>query len=63
MTGYHVYYGKSQPLTVYMTVSGAANTNYEFQALASGTWMFAVTALAADNTESPQSPIGTKVIP
>jgi hypothetical protein len=62
LTGYHVYYGNSQPLTQYMTVSGATTTTYEFTQLAAGTWIFAVTAMAADGTESAQSPIGTKTI-
>jgi hypothetical protein len=64
LTGYNIYYGQSSTLTTPShSVSGATNTTWTTPPLTAGTWYFAVTAVAADGTESSQSPIGTKTIP
>jgi hypothetical protein len=44
------------------SVSGATTTTYEVTGLATGTWYFAVAAVAADGTESAQSSVGSKSI-
>lgn len=63
LTGYHIYYGMTQgALTDSVAVSGAATTTYEITGLTTGTWYFAITADAADGTESTQSSIGSKTI-
>jgi len=63
LTGYTIYYGTTQgALTQSVIVSGATTTTYEFTGLTSGTWYFAMTADAADGTQSGQSNIGSKTI-
>jgi hypothetical protein len=63
LTGYHIYYGTTAgALNQSVTVNGATTTSYEITGLASGTWYFAVTAIAADGTESPESNVGSKTI-
>jgi Fibronectin type III domain len=63
LTGYHIYYGKTEgALNQSIVVSGAGTTSYEITGLSSGTWYFAVAAMAADGTESPQSNVGSKTI-
>lgn len=63
LTGFTIYYGTSQDtLTQSVVVSGATTTTYEFTGLTTGTWYFALSADAADGTQSAQSNIGSKTI-
>jgi Fibronectin type III domain len=62
LTGYHIYYGTSAAALNQSIVVGASTTSYEITGLSSGTWYFAVAAMAADGTESPQSNVGSKTI-
>jgi len=63
LTGYHIYYGTTAgALTQSIVVSGATTATYEITGLASGTWYFAVAAMAADGTESAPSNVGSKTI-
>jgi hypothetical protein len=63
LSGYTLYYGTTESaLTQSVAVSGAATTSHEITGLAAGTWYFAVAAMAADGTESPQSSVGSKTL-
>jgi hypothetical protein len=63
LTGYRVYYGTSaDALTKTIDVSGAAVTSYEITNLTSGTYYFAVAALAASGAESSLSDTASKTI-
>lgn len=63
LTGYHIYYGTTEgALSQSIVVSGASTTSYEITGLSSGTWYFAVAAMAADGSESAQSNVGSKTI-
>jgi hypothetical protein len=63
LSGYHIYYGTTEgALTQSVVISSASTTSYEITGLSSGTWYFAVAAVAADGTESAQSNIGSKTI-
>ena len=63
LTGYHIYYGTTEgALNQSIVVNGASTTSYEVTGLSSGTWYFAVAAMAADGTESPRSNVGSKTI-
>ena len=63
LTGYTIYYGTtSGSLTQSVVVSGASTISYTITGLAAGTWYFAVTADAADGTQSAMSNLGSKTI-
>jgi hypothetical protein len=63
LSGYRIYYGTTEgALTQSVVISSASTTSYEITGLSSGTWYFAVVAVAADGTESAQSNIGSKTI-
>jgi hypothetical protein len=63
LTGYHIYYGSTEgALNQSIVVNSASTTSYEITGLSSGTWFFAVAAVAADGSESAQSNIGSKTI-
>lgn len=63
LTGYHIHYGTTAgALTQSVAISGASTTSYEITGLSSGTWYFAVSADAADGTESAPSNVGSKTI-
>ncbi|MGB6309578.1 MAG: Calx-beta domain-containing protein [Steroidobacteraceae bacterium] len=62
LSGYHVYYGTSQSAMTESISVSAGTTTCEITALGSGTWYFAVAAVAADGTESAKSNIGSKTI-
>jgi hypothetical protein len=63
LTGYHIYYGTTAgALNQSIMVNGAGTTSYEITGLSSGTWYFAVAAIAADGTESAPSNVGSKSI-
>jgi hypothetical protein len=63
LAGYHIYYGTTaSALSQSIVVNGASTTGYEITGLSSGTWYFAVAAVAADGTESAQSNLGSKTI-
>jgi hypothetical protein len=63
LTGYTIYYGTAQDaLTQSVVVSGATTATYEISGLAPGTWYFAMSADAADGTQSGQSNIGSTTI-
>jgi hypothetical protein len=63
LSGYTIYYGTSaNALSESVAIIGASTTSYEITGLASGTWYFAVAALAADGTESSMSNVGSKII-
>jgi hypothetical protein len=49
-------------LTKSVAVNGAGTTSYEVTGLTAGTWYFAITADAADGSESTKSAIGSKTI-
>ncbi len=60
LSGYTIYYGNSEgSMTQSLVVSGAAATSAEITGLASGTWYFAVSADAADGTQSAKSDVGS----
>jgi hypothetical protein len=63
LAGYRIYYGTSaNALTQSINVSGAATLTQEVTGLTSGTWYFAIAAVAADGTVSAPSAIGSKII-
>ena len=63
LIGYRVYYGASaDALTETIEVTGESVTSYVVDGLSSGTYYFAVTALAADGQESPLSDTASKTI-
>jgi hypothetical protein len=63
LTGYVITYGtSSSALTHSVSVGGGGTTTYEVTGLATGTWYFAVAAVAADGTTSTPSSVGSKTI-
>jgi hypothetical protein len=63
LMGYHIYYGTTEgALNQSVVVNGAGTTSFEITGLGSGTWYFAVAAIAADGTESAQSNVGSKTL-
>jgi hypothetical protein len=64
LAGYRVYHGTNAgSLNDVVELQGTNTTNYTFNALASGTHYFAVSAYNASGVESALSGIGSKVIP
>jgi hypothetical protein len=64
LAGYKLYHGTSAAsLTDVRSISSPGVTTYVFDQLATGTHYFAVTAVNSSGTESPQSAVGSKVIP
>jgi hypothetical protein len=63
LAGYQVYYGTSAgALTQSISVSGGATLTCDVTGLASGTWYFAVVAVAEDGSESAPGAIASKTI-
>jgi hypothetical protein len=63
LAGYKIYYGTtSGQLTQAIMLNATGSTTYVVTGLASGTYYFAVAALASDGTESAQSDVGSKTI-
>ena len=63
LSGYTIYYGRSESsLTKSVVVSGSTTTSYTITGLSLGTWYFAVAADAADGMQSAMSNIGSKAI-
>jgi hypothetical protein len=63
LTGYHIFYGTTPgALNQSVVVNSASTLSYEITGLSSGTWYFAVAAMAADGTESAPSNVGSKTI-
>jgi hypothetical protein len=63
LIGYRIYYGASaDALTETIEVTGETVTTYVVDGLSSGTYYFAVTALAADGQESTLSDTASKTI-
>jgi hypothetical protein len=63
LTGYVISYGNSaSDLTHSVSVGGGSTTTYEVTGLTTGTWYFAVAAVAADGTTSTPSAVGSKTI-
>ena len=63
LAGYRIYYGASaDALTETIEVTGETVTTYVVDGLSSGTYYFAVTALAADGQESTLSDAASKTI-
>jgi hypothetical protein len=62
LTGYTIYYGTSSGALTQSVVVSASTTSYTITGLAAGTWYFAVTADAADATQSAMSNLGSKTI-
>jgi hypothetical protein len=63
LSGYHIYYGTTEgALNHSIVVSGTSTTSYEITGLTTGTWYFAVAAMATDGTESAPSNVGSKTL-
>jgi hypothetical protein len=63
LTGYIITYGNSaSALTHSVSVQGGTTTTYQVTGLTTGTWYFAVAAVAADGTTSTPSTVGSKTI-
>jgi hypothetical protein len=61
LAGYKIYYGTTAgQLSQVISINATGSTSYVVTGLASGTYYFAVAALASDGTESAQSDVGSK---